>query len=202
MNFRTIHMRLQQDDALRTFYEKQMLDHVIKEKFELATNTENSFRIYYLQRHAVKNERGGNIKWRKIFDASSCERKGPSLNDVLEMGLYLLPEVLACLLRFRGHPVSVIGDMKQDFLQLSQDRRDRDLTSFFSYTISKDDKGIRYTTHEVGNYRFTGLPFGLTCSPFLQSVTVRELATMCTEEYTNTAHCYIKVSLWITSAPG
>jgi len=52
------------------------------------------------------------------------------LNDVLEMGPKLLPEVLATLLRFRGHPVAVICDIQQAFLQLSLDRKDRDLISF------------------------------------------------------------------------
>jgi len=67
------------------------------------------------------------------------------------------------------------------------DRKDRDLIRFLWYRISKDDKCNRYTTHEVVTYRFTRLPFGLTCSPFLLSATVRELATMCREKYPNAA---------------
>jgi len=185
--FRTLQKRLQHDDALRTIYEEQMLDHVMNEQVELAPTTENSSGVFYLPHHAVKMERRGKIKWRIPFDASSSEGKSPSLNDVLEMGPNLLPEVLATLLSFRGHPVAVIGDIKQAFLQLSLDRRDRDLTRFFWYRISKDDKGNRYTTHDVVTYSFTRLPFGFTCSPFLLSATERELATMCREEYRNAA---------------
>ena len=59
----------------------------------------------------MKKERLWNIKWRIVFDASSSEGYSPSLNDVLEMRLNLLPEVLETLLRFRGHSVSVIGDI-------------------------------------------------------------------------------------------
>ena len=103
------------------------------------------------------------------------------------MGPNLLPEELATVLHFRGNPVAIIGDIQQALLQLSLDRTDRDLTRFLWYRNSEDDKGNRYITNEVVTYRFTRLPFGLTCSPFLLSAMVRELATMCREEYPNAA---------------
>jgi hypothetical protein len=99
------------------------------------------------------------------------------------MGPNLLPEILATLLRFRENPVAIIGDIQQAFLQLTLDSEDRDLTRFLWYRISQDDKGNHYTTNEVLTYRFTRLPFGLTCSPFLLSATVKELAMMCREMY-------------------
>jgi hypothetical protein len=185
--FRTLQRRLQQDDALRAIYEEQMLDHVRKQHVELTPHTEEATGMFYLPHHVVKKERRGKIKWRIVFDASSSESNSPSLNDVLEMGPNLLPEVFATLLRFREHPVAVIGDIQQAFLQLSLDRKDRDLTRFLWYRISQDDKGNYYTTNEVVTYRFTRLAFGLTCSPFLLSATVRELAAMRREEYPNAA---------------
>ena len=166
--FRTLQKRLQQDDALRTIYEEQMLDHVRKGQVVLTPTTENSTGVFYLPHHAAK-ERREKIKWRIVFDASSSEGKSPSLNDVLGMGPNLLPEELATLLRFRGYPVAIIGEIPQALLQLSLDRTDRDLTRFLWYMISEDDKGNRYTTNEVLTYRFTRLPFGRTCSPFLLS---------------------------------
>ena len=130
-----------------------MLDHVSKEQVELPPTTENSTGVFYLPHHAVKKERCGKIKWRIVFDETSREGNGPSLNDVLGMGPNLLPEVLTTLLRFRRHPVAIIGDILQAFLQLSLDRTDRDLTRFLWYRISEDDKGHRYTTNEVLTYR-------------------------------------------------
>jgi len=55
--FRTLQKRVQQDDALRTIYDEQMLDHVMKELVELAPTTENLTGICYLPHHAVKKER-------------------------------------------------------------------------------------------------------------------------------------------------
>ena len=117
--FRTLQKRLQQNDALWTIYEEHILDHVVKEQMELAPNTENSTGLFYVQHHAVKKERRRKTIWRIVFDASSSEGNSPSLNDVLEMGPNLLPAVLAPLLRFRGHPVAIFGDIQQAFLQVS-----------------------------------------------------------------------------------
>ena len=42
--------------------------------------------------------------------------------------------------------------------------------------MTKNDKGNYNTTEEVICYRFTRLPFSLTCCPFLLSASVREVA--------------------------
>jgi hypothetical protein len=83
--------------------------------------------------------------------------------------------------------VAIIGDIQQAFLQLCLDRNDRDLTKFLWYRISQDDEGNHYTTKEVLTYRFSRLPFGLSCCPFLLSATVRELVTMYGEKYPKSA---------------
>jgi len=115
-------------------------------------------------------------KSRIVFDASSHERGEPSLNDALEMGPNLQPELFATLLRFRLKPVAILGDIHQPFLQLQLDEKDRDLTRFW-YRVTRNDEGNYNTTNEVICYRFTRLRFGLTCSPFLLSASVRELVT-------------------------
>ena len=62
------------------------------------------------------------------------------------MGPNLLPEILATLLRFRLHPVGIISDTGQAFLQLSLHKRDRDLTRFLWYRVFKDKDGNYDTT--------------------------------------------------------
>ena len=124
----------------------------------------------------MKTENHGKTKWRIVFDASSHETNAPSHNEVLEMGPNLLPEIFAILLRFRLHHTAIISDITQAFLQLALDEKDRDLTRFFWYRITQDSEGHYHTMDEVMTYRFTRLPFGLTCSPFLLSATLREHA--------------------------
>ena len=113
-----------------------------------------------------------------MFDASLRERGEPSLNGALEIGPKLLPELFATLLRFRLNPVAIIGDIHQAFLHLELDEKERDLTIFFWYRMTWDDEGNCNMTDDVFCYRFTRLPFGLICSPFRLSASVRELATM------------------------
>jgi hypothetical protein len=153
-----------------------MLDHVVRQQVELAPTAEESTGVFYLPRSNAAGKSSG------VFDSSSNEGNGPSLNDALEMGPNLFPEVLATLLRFREQPVAIIGGIQQVFLHLSLDRNVRDLRNFLWYRIFQDDEGNHYTTNEVVTHRFTRLPFVITCSPFLLSVTVRELATMCREK--------------------
>ena len=95
---------------------------------EVVDTEERQGRTFYLPHHAVPKGRLGETKWRFVFDASSNEEGNFYLNDALDMGPNLLPEVFAMLLRFRLHPVAMIDDIQQAFLQLQLDEKDRDLT--------------------------------------------------------------------------
>ena len=105
---------------------------------------------------------------------SSHETNATSLNQVLEMEPKLLPDIFAILLRFRLHFAAIISDIIQAFLQFTLDVKDRDLTRFFWYRIMQESEGHYCTTDEIMTYRFTRLPFGLTCSPFLLSAALSE----------------------------
>ena len=98
------------------------------------------------------------------------------------MGPNLLPEILS-ILRFRLHKYAILGDVSQAFLQISLDPTDRDMTSFLWYRLVPKSQGSNDMTEDVITYRFTRLPFGLTCSPFLLSATIRTLATMYHDTY-------------------
>jgi len=168
--------RLDNNEALRQVCHDQMLNFVTREQVEPAPAEDSTSIEFYLPHQAVKKEKHWKTKWRIVFDASSHETNAPSLNEVLAMGPNLLPEIFAILLSFRLHPASIISDITQAFLQLTLDEKDRDLTRFFWYRITKDSEGHYHTTDEIMTYRFTRLPFGHTCSPLLLSTTLREHA--------------------------
>ena len=129
--------RLDNNEALKGIYCSHMVDHIAKGQVGLAP-LEDSITMFYLPHQAVKKVKNGRTKWRIVFDASSQESKASCLNEVLEIGQNLLPEILAILLRFRLHHSAIVGDVTQAFLQLVLDREDRDLTRFFWYrTIPK-----------------------------------------------------------------
>ncbi|GFQ73352.1 integrase catalytic domain-containing protein [Trichonephila clavata] len=120
---------------------------------------------------------------RIVFDASSHSPGHPSLNDALEAGPNLLPDILATLLRFRLSKIAITSDGSQVFLQLILADEDRDATRFLWYKTEHTSDGKLCITDEIVIYRFTLLPFGLTSSPFLLSASLRELATMYKQTY-------------------
>ena len=176
--FKSLETRLKKNADLHHVYHTHMLDYIQRGQVEVVGPGKEQEGTFYLPHHAVSKGKRGDTKWRIVFDASSHERGLPSLNDTLEMGPNLLPEILATLVRFRLNPAAIVGDIHQAFLQLQLDENDRDLTRFLWYRVTRDDEGGYNTTEEVICYRFTRLPFGLTCSPFLLSASLRELATM------------------------
>jgi hypothetical protein len=187
MRFRALEKRFYEDADFKSMYFDHMLDYIIKEQVEVAPPDGTSEHVFYLPHHAVKKKKNNTTKWRIVFDASSHERGFPSLNDALEMGPNLLPEILATLLRFRLHRKAVVCDGSQAFLQLSLHENDRNLTRFFWYRLERDHDGHHHTTSDVIVYRFTRLPFDLTSSPFLLSATLRVLAVLYRAQYPTAA---------------
>ena len=143
-----------------------MLDYIRKDQVEVAPINKNYDVLYYLPHHVVKKHKDGGVKQRIVFDASSHEQDSPSLNDVLEIGPNLLPEILATLLRFRTYSNALVCDGNQAFLQLALNENDRDLTRFLWYRLERQKDENYHTTRDVISYRFKRLPFALTCNPF------------------------------------
>ncbi|GFR31774.1 DUF5641 domain-containing protein [Trichonephila clavata] len=104
---------------------------LIKKQVEaVLKDTQNEVRLFYLLYHAVKKITNEEIKWRIVFDASSHSPGHPSLNNALEAGPNLLPDILAMLLRFRISKIAVTSDGSQAFLQLILADEDRDATHY------------------------------------------------------------------------
>lgn len=101
-------------------YDYHMVDYSILRNYMLNITTNvTSNNTFYLPHLAIKKERNGTVKWRIVFDPSSHEKYPLSLNNFLEAGPNLLPEILATLLHFRSFQRAIMGDEVQAFLQLS-----------------------------------------------------------------------------------
>jgi hypothetical protein len=88
---------------------------------------------FYLPHQIISKGKGGERKWPIVYDASSHEKDAPSLNDALEMGPNLFPELFAILVRFRLGLRAIVGDIRQAFVQLQLEDNERD--RFFWYCI-------------------------------------------------------------------
>ncbi|GFR18715.1 DUF5641 domain-containing protein [Trichonephila clavata] len=123
--------RIHTNTELKQKYAKQMQDYIDKKQVEaLLKDTQNEVRLFYLPHHAVKKITNEENKWRIVFDASFHSPGHPSLNDALEAGPNLLPDILAMLLGFRISKIAATSDGNQAFLQLILADEDRDATHY------------------------------------------------------------------------
>ncbi|XP_003369202.1 Pao retrotransposon peptidase family protein [Trichinella spiralis] len=115
-------------------------------------------RTWYLPHYAVYQHNQGKKKYRVVFDGSA-EWNGTSLNNCLDPGPKLQPDLVAVLLRFRRYRIALQADIEKMYLQVGLRPEDRDICRFL---WQGRDCGA-----PVKVYRLTRMGFGLTCSPFL-----------------------------------
>ena len=124
-------------------------------------------REFYLPHKPVVKESAESTKVRVVYDASArASDDSLSLNDCLETGPPLQRNLWDILIRNRFKPVALSADLKQAFLQVRIQEKDRDVLRF--HWISDDD------SKKIEVYRFTRALFGLNQSPFLLGGTLEE----------------------------
>ena len=123
---------------------------------------------YYMPHHPVVKEQSSSTKVRPVFDASAKGMNGFSLNDCVESGPSLIPSLLEILLRFRRWNVAITADIEKAFLQIQVREEDRNVHMF-----------LWDVRNQIRTMRFTRVPFGNKCSPFLLNATIKHhLSTM------------------------
>lgn len=156
--------------ALKEYDEiiKEQLRTGIIEKVENKEISAEPSHCYYIPHRGVTRESSETTKLRIVNDASSHAKNSPSLNDCMESGPNLLPELFKILVRFRQHRIGVTGDVEKAFHQILVAESDRDALRFFWI------KGLSGPERkEWVVYRFTRIPFGCTASPFLLAATIK-----------------------------
>ncbi|XP_064102656.1 uncharacterized protein LOC135212813 [Macrobrachium nipponense] len=123
---------------------------------------EGGYPVFYLPHRPVVREASLSTKIRPVFDGSARGSNGISLNDCLESGPSLNPDLVEVLLRFRRWKVALTADITKAFLQIQVRREDRDVHRFL---LKKNDI--------VKHFRFVRVPFGNKSSPFLLNATLK-----------------------------
>ena len=98
-------------------------------------------------------------KVRPVFDGSAKTKWSASVNDCLETGPNLNPDLFGVLLRFRRFRVAWIADVEQAFLNVQLTENDSNALRFLWIRSPEN--------HEVVHYKWKRLPFGLNSSPFV-----------------------------------
>ncbi len=86
--------------------------------------------LHYIPHHSVVTP-GKTTKVRIVYDASAkqaCDSK--LLNDCLDCGPILVPDIAGILMRFRLNKIGMISDIAKVFLQIALHQDQRDCTRF------------------------------------------------------------------------
>ena len=118
--------------------------------------------VYYLPHRPVVRDSSSSTKVRPVFDASAIGYNGISLNDCLECGPSLNPDLVEVLLRFRKWKVALTADITKAFLQIKVKREDQDVHRF-----------LWQTENIIRIMRFVRVPFGNKSSPFLLNAVIK-----------------------------
>ena len=124
--------------------------------------------VFYLPHRPVVRESSATTKVRPVFDASAKGPNGVSLNDCLETGPCLLPDLVEVLMRFRRWRFAVSADIRKAFLMIGLRECDQHVHRFLWH---KDDV--------VRTMSFTRVTFGVKSSPFLLGATLRHHLLSC-----------------------
>ncbi|GBL97172.1 hypothetical protein AVEN_87091-1, partial [Araneus ventricosus] len=177
-----------EDEDVRTFWDLETLGIKASQEKEMSTLNREILKQFHDSYKVIDGRRVVNLPWKKDRSLSSDNydvslQRHQSLNEVLEQGPNLLPEILATLLRFRLHKQAIICDGSQAFLQLTLSEEDRDATRFLWFRTEKDADGKTHLLNYILIYRFSRLPFGLSPNPFLLSASLRELVSKNSDTY-------------------
>jgi hypothetical protein len=103
-----------------------------------------------------------------VFDGAAKTKYGPSLNDVLETGPNLNPDLLSVLLRFRLHKIAWIADIEKAFLNIALQPEDAEAIRFLWPREPENP------CSELTALKWMRVPFGLSPSPFLLRICINK----------------------------
>ncbi|XP_037276791.1 uncharacterized protein LOC119169883 [Rhipicephalus microplus] len=157
-------MLMKYDEAIRQYLEQGFAERLPKN----AVSIKN--RSYYMPHRAVLRPASQSTSLKVVFDASSSETGCVSLNEVLDSGPNLNPDILKVMHNFRMHCIRLAADIEKAFLQISLRKEDRDAARFLWY---EEVPRKKKPSPPLEAWRMTRVPFGVTSSPFLLAATIR-----------------------------
>ena len=138
---RSLLLQLQKTPTLLEEYDRifkeQEENNIIEKVPEEQYQAESTF----LPHHAVVRQDRDTTKLRIVFDGSAkSKEENLSINDLMETGLNLIPQVLETLGKFRSYPVAMVADIKQAFHQIGIKEEDKDNLRFMWVNEINNDK--------------------------------------------------------------
>lgn len=141
---------------------------IIKEQFNkgIIEECDREPKEYFMPHRAVVRNDKDTTKVRVVFNCSSKSKQNLSLNDYLEIGPNLNPNILDVILNFRKFKVAFNADIEKAFLMIGIAEEDRKYLKFLWFPEKSNE--------EYKIMRMTRLPFGCKSSPFILKATIRK----------------------------
>ncbi|KAG5895287.1 hypothetical protein JTB14_029120 [Gonioctena quinquepunctata] len=161
------------DSAVRGYTKSgcaEMTDDVSVSTMDIPQNITH---LYFMPHQPVYREDKTTTKLQVVFDASVHAPGFASLNELLNPGENLIPEIVTIFMNSRVGNVAVISGIEKAFLQIVLVECDRDSHRFLWYSSKLADvKNLSNLTR----FRMTRVTSGVTSSPFfLAAVTKHHL---------------------------
>ena len=164
--------RLRKNPEVAEMYEQTIEKYVEKGYVQKVTESSPETKWFLPHFPVIRPERD-TTKVRIVFDASA-KQDGISLNDTMYQGPKLQNDLFDVLLRFRKHPVALVCDIEEMYLQINLKENDKLFHRFLWRTDYSQEPDI---------YEFNRLVFGANCSPFLAQYVSQENARLYGNEY-------------------
>ena len=110
-------------------YEKDF-QQLIDNQFVEVADLEYDGHHTYLPHHPVYRRDKNTTKIRPVFDGAAKSKYRPSLNEVLETGPNLNPDLLSATMRFRMNRYAWIADIEKAFLNIALHPADAEAIRF------------------------------------------------------------------------
>uniref|UniRef100_A0A1I7V2F0 Integrase catalytic domain-containing protein n=2 Tax=Caenorhabditis tropicalis TaxID=1561998 RepID=A0A1I7V2F0_9PELO len=147
--------------------QQQLESGIIEEVTEEMNRQEGP--VFHIPHSAVFKESSNTTKLRIVFDASSHKKNALALNECIYPGPSILQSIVGILVRSRLSKFIMSSDIEKAFHQVRIQPECRNVTRFlWVKDIRKEPVGDNIVV-----FRFTRLPFGITCSPFLLGISIQ-----------------------------
>jgi hypothetical protein len=113
-----IECRLERDPNLKDQYHRFMKENGELGHMEPIKSQEGRNTCYYLPHHPVFKGTNSTTRTRVVFDGSAKTSNEMSLNDILQVGPTVQPDLYSIVFRFRNHQVCFTADITKMYCQI------------------------------------------------------------------------------------
>lgn len=110
--------KLNKDKDVLKRHDKVIRQYLIDGHAEIAPDVADGTDLYYMPHRVIIKDDSTTTKSRIVFDASSSVSGHLSLNECLEKGVNINPELLELILKFQIHKVGFTADIQKAFLKV------------------------------------------------------------------------------------